>query len=254
MTYLARRHRSVVRTRRGRPALSGVTDVLETLGLAAVSPAVAIGRVLGHAAISASRTDSSECLPAADAATATIDAKWQEISKTWNPNGNFSPADMNKVVTEVFRALNVARIDVTFSPHSTSDAGDVISQALDDIGKKLDQGATYVQAVKQAQDQGVNVISSPGFKDWVVTSYIAVSTAYATRAVLECDVSWLQKVSDFLDAIGQVVSRVVDIAIKAGDTALDIVDDTLDAYKYIKWGAVAVGVWWILNEMKKRRA
>lgn len=199
-------------------------------------------------------SDSTECLPAADAATAALDAKWYDIAQNWNPTGNFSPADMDKAITATVKALSDAQVAVMFAPQTTRDAGEQIAQAIDSIGKRLQQMAPYATAVQDAKNTGATVINSPNFKQWITGSLVDVSAAYATRAVLECQVSWLQTAQDAIDAVRSIVMRMVDVVVKAADTVLNVTDDIFDAYKYIKYGAIALGVWWLVNKMKKSAA
>lgn len=240
---IARRQKVVRRTRPRPPAMGGL---LEFLG-AALTPATAIGAVLARRTVA----DQTACLAQADQVTAALDAKWYGIAQNWNPTGRFSPSDMNAAVAATIKTLNDAQVAVMFAPQSAEDAGMVISQSLGEINEKLKAAAQYTQAIGQAQATGATVIDSPGFKTWVTSSLVVASGGFATRAILDCNISWLQKASDYMDQVWAVVSKIVDVAIKAGETVLDVADDTLDAYKYLKWGALALGAYWILTKVKK---
>lgn len=243
MTYIAKRRRQMSRRTAARhQPLSGLFDLISGTG----NPAAEIREIVQPSFTS----DSTECLPNADAATAAIDARWQDIAQNWNPTGNFAPSDMDAAITATIKALSDAQVTVMFAPKTTSDAGEMIAQSIDDIGKKLRQAAPYATAVQDAKNTGATVINSPGFKTWITTSLVVVSAAYATRAVLDCQLSWLNTAANVIDSVRAVVMRIVDIVVKAADTVLEVVDDTLDAYKYIKYGAIAVGAIWLLTKLK----
>ncbi len=260
MTYLATRIR---RNARVRPRSLGdtFTDMVNaipaTLGIEPSSPSDATLPLIAALKANGTITDDTtqeDCLAAANASVASLDAKWYAISKTWNPVGNFSPADMNTVIATTMEGLTNAKIAVTLSPHNTGDAADTINQAVSEVDRWLNAVQPYLQALVNAKAANATVVKAPGFKTWVIQSMIAMSSAYVVRSVQECNVTWLNTVSDYFDKIIAVAMRVVDIAIKAGDVALDVVGDTLDAYKYVKWAAVGVGAWLLIQWMKKAKA
>ena len=226
--------------------MQGLGGVLDFLG-AAVSPLTAISDVFSSRTVA----DQTACVAQADQITTALDAKWYGIAQNWNPTGRFSPSDMNAAVAATIKTLSDAQVAVMFAPQSASDAGMMISQSLGELNDKLKAAAQYTAAVGQAQSTGATVIDSPGFKNWITSSLVVASGAFATRAILDCNVSWLQKASDYMDQVWAVVSKIVDVAIKAGETAINVVDDTLSAYTYIKWGAVALAAYWLLTKVKK---
>lgn len=248
MTYISNRirarHRHIARAR---PALSGITDVVTDLFISTPGAIVA--------SIFREKGEDPNCITIADTSTAALDAKWQNIAQNWNPTGRFSPSDMNAAITMVVKVLSDAQVAVNFAPPSTSDSGDLISQALDDINKRLQQMAPYAQAVTQAQASGATVINSPNFKTWITTSLVAASGAFATRAVLDCRADWIDKASSWFDQVTSVVMKIVDVVETAAETTIDVVGDTFSMLQYVKWVALGVGAWWLwANVLKPKRA
>lgn len=246
MSYISnriqRRRQVMRRVQQPPPALGGILSFI--IGGTAGS---AVADVLGRRTVD----DQTACLAQANEATAALDAKWYNIAQNWNPTGNFTPADMNATIAATVKTLADAQIAAMFAPKSAEDAGEMIAQSLDEINDKLKAMAPYAEAVVRAQQTGATVITSPGFKDWVTKSLVVASGAFAVRAMLDCNMTWLYKAQDYMDQVWAVVSKVVDVVIKVGETAVDVVGDTMDAYKYLKWGALALGAFWIITKVKK---
>lgn len=228
------------------PAMGDFLDFL----LGGGTPSSAIANTLKN--MKPNYEDQLKCIGDANAATAALDAKWYDIAQNWNPTGNFKPSDMSAMLNATFKLLSDAQVAVMFAPHTTADAGEQISQALGDLNTKMKEAAPYQEGVTNAQASGADVINAPGFKDWVTSAMVVASGAYAVRAVMECNVSWLQKVSDAIDAVKAIVMRVVDVAITGAETVLDVVDDAFSAYKYIKWIALGGAALWLVLELKKK--
>jgi len=232
---------------KGKPSLHGLGGLADDIfgTVFGLGPAQAIANVFTQ------KGEDPSCIAQADAATAKLDATWQNIAQNWNPTGNFSPTDMDNAISMVVKTLSDAQVALQFAPPSTADSGDVISQALGDINTKLQQMAPYAQAVTNAKASGASVINSPNFKTWITTSLVVASAAFATRAVLDCNVSWMDKAQQWFDQVSAVVMKIVDVVITAGETAIDVVGDAFDLMKYIKWGALAVGAYWLYTKFKK---
>lgn len=185
------------------------------------------------------------------AIVAGLDAKIQNLAAAWNPTGVFMPADVNTLVSAVVQQLMGAKAVVLVAPASVSDQLEVRMQAVDDIDKQYADGARFSQAATAALASG-GVVNAPDLKDYVLRSLLAASNGYVTAAVLTCNVSWLQSVSDALDSVGALALKILGIIATAVETIVDVADSTLSTADFlakysgpIVIGVGALAVWWM---------
>lgn len=234
MTYLpTKRPRKRMTKPQTRQAMGGLLDFL----FGAATPGAEIAQ-----AIEDDASTQVACTLQADTQTANLDALMQQIATTWNPVGNYAPGDMNKASAAVYGMLEQAKVAVINSPNTTGDAPDMISQALDDITKYENRGIQYQQAIAQAMAAGTQVIAAPQFKDWVTASLVAASGAFATRAVLDCNVTYLDTAYSYMQQVWGVVQTIADVVVNAASTVLNVVDNTAKIADFLSSNLIPIAV------------
>ena len=202
----------------------------------------------------------SGCIDDANAQVASLDAQTLDLAKNWNPTGFYSPADVQRLVTQTMALISSATDAVGQAPRSTADAETQIQQALDTLFQKGQKALVYTQAIGDAAKQGKDVINASGLKGWVLDSMNAASNALVTSAVLECNTPWLASavmaLAPLFAALAGVAKSVVNAVLKIGETALKIAEDLPEIWTIVKWGTVAaVSIWALLQlaNMRPRR-
>ncbi len=197
-----------------------------------------------------------ECVNKANMSSAVvaIDNQVSNLARTWNPTGFYTAADVNKLYATINTAVAQARIPLATAPHTTSDADTVIRQAGSDLDRALAKGQVFVNAMAAAQKAGISTIDAPGMKMWVLQSLNAVSSAYVTVAALQCRQTWLDTAAGWIASAVAAVRAVVGVVIKAGQTALKVVESTIDVTgvvaKYLPWLALAVGSYFVYTKVR----
>lgn len=182
-----------------------------------------------------------------------IDAMTMELAKNWNPTGFYSPADLSTVTQQINGLIGQARVAVSAAPQSTSDAQQVILQAIANLDKSSANLALYTAAIATARANGTTAINAPGLKTWVTNSLVDISQAFTTVAVLECRMTWLDTAVAIFTTAYNVLKRIVGLVIKAADTVLKVADDVLGLYDVLKWGAIGVGALYAIQWLGKMR-
>ncbi len=196
------------------------------------------------------------CLNTANASAKVqqIDGRIEDLAVNWQPTGFYKPDQLKTIYNEVTlriaeanSALNTAMLT------STSDAVRQVNQARAYLNRATERGTVYARALTQAAATGVQVLDSPGLKNWVLQSLVNVSQAYTTVGVLACQSSWLDYVAAAITKAWQVIKAIVGVAVKIGETVLKVADDLPQIWTVLKWGALAAaGVFGVIKLKKYR--
>jgi hypothetical protein len=189
------------------------------------------------------------CLDQANAATAALDQRTQNLAATWHPTGFYSPADVQQIVSETLSLVNSGTNAISTAPNSTDDAESQRDQAQAKLSQQGQRSMVYVEALRNAAATGATVLNAAGLKTWVLDSMQAVSSALVTAAVMECNMPWLASAiiafQGYFDALASVVMRVVGVIVKVGDNVLDVADNVGTLFTVLKWGALIAGGAWL---------
>lgn len=188
-----------------------------------------------------------DCLNQANQQTAGLDAKIQQIGKSWTSTGIYTPDDLRSAINEILPLLANAADAVRASPNATRDAEMAKDSALDDTNTQFQRGQVYIAALGKALTEGVPNVSAPGFKEWVMRSMTAASNALTVAGVMRCNMTWLAtgvmtymvwftRIQNVVVRIGKVVIKVGAAVLDAGETTADIL---LFAGKYLPFVAIA---------------
>lgn len=250
MTYLVSRSKLSRARPRARAAgpLSGILDFLEDIA----TPGLAQVRT-------ASESAGSPCLNAATAETADFDAKTDDLSRTWTPNGFYSPGDVYSLVNQTLGILaqGTAALDKVLAGDFPQSAKDALVMVRSQTQDKVTQGAVFAQAVTTAKTTGANVIDAPGLKHWIVTSMSAASVALNSASFVVCEQPWWVSALLFFksafDVLYAVCKAIVGAVVKFGEVVLKVPDALGTMLTYAKWGALIGGAAFLYYELDKRR-
>jgi hypothetical protein len=185
------------------------------------------------------------CLDEANAKVAGLDAKTQDLARTWMPNGFYTPAELQHLLVSTMELANSAMNALSEAPTSTSDASSQIQQAVTKLGQQGQRSMVYVEALRKATASGATVLNAAGLKTWVLDTMQAVSSALVTAAVMECNMPWLASAiimfQSMFDALASVAKRIVGVVVNVGDTVLDVADNIGNIVTILKWAAILGG-------------
>lgn len=191
----------------------------------------------------------SQCLQQANAATAPFDAKVNDIAQNWQPTGFYTSDDIRSIVGSVMAVIQQAQATLDQAAKEPNASQDSVMRATDDLANAGKRSLDYLQAATQADAQGTRTINAIGLKRWVTDSLGAASSAMVTAAVIGCITPWwVNALATFQSAFDQawtVVKAVIGTVLQIGEDALNVVDHLQDIYTVLKWGALALGGYWV---------
>ena len=129
------------------------------------------------------------------------------------------------------------------------------------LTKYKDRSKGYVKAVADARAAGINAVNAPAFKSFVISSMRSISDAYVTATVLQCRYSWIEKWLDkaynAMASIGAVAAKIVGVALKVGEAAINAVDTAgsiaAAIVTYAPYAALGLGAYLLYHFVKKRQ-
>jgi hypothetical protein len=187
---------------------------------------------------------------------ARIDAATERLAKNWRPaSSKFSVADVQGMASFIATENVKAKIPLVSAPYSTSDARTVVLQAQDDLAKNDERVQAWIAAVNQAKAAKATAIDVPGFKDDVLHSLVRISQAYATRAVLDCNLTWLDAAAAAVEAGVDRAMRIASLVVQLGEKIIKAAGAPFDIISWLgKYGpvsAVGLGALYIFRKTRK---
>lgn len=245
MTYAKIAHRRYVRRPSARPrGLAGFLD--DIMG----------GPVIGPLR-SPEGTDTSVCLEQANAAVAPMDAKIDDLIKTWSPTGFYTSEDIRSFVSATMAVLRQGQAALDQAAGEPQASQESILRATDDLARFGGRSLDYLQAASAADQQGIRVVNAPGFKRWITDTLASASSALVTATVIGCIRPWwvgaLSAFQRAFDAVYAVAKRFVGAVVAIGETALEIVGDLPEIYDLLKYAAVGAGIYWLLLHLRSQK-
>jgi hypothetical protein len=184
---------------------------------------------------------SALCPAAAYTQTVPIDNLAGNMQSAWNPTGYFSPDDVDAITGQQLNVMKTAWDALTqaYANVNKTDAPDAQS-SLDDAQARLarvsSQTNDYIQAVKDARNQGLDAIYAPGMKDWALETLRATSWALQNSYNVICQVpSWIQILGAAVDActaFSNIVLAIAGLVIQAGQAVYHAADK---AFTFLGW-------------------
>lgn len=192
--------------------------------------------------------DFKECDTRADADHASLFAKANDLAKNWNPTGYYTPDEVTEVVRATYAVLQQASdvLDQTDKEIPQRDWGGEESGYAHSIGlkradlhRKFREGTVFVDAVREAKAQGIQLLDVTGLKRWVVNSMLDAASSIYASSLLMCIMPWWMGA---LGAMAEVFEHLVEIAKligaalkRAGQIVLKVPDTIGTLLTVAKW-------------------
>jgi len=193
------------------------------------------------------------CLNQANDATASFDAKVNDLAQNWQPTGFYTASDIRSIVGSVMATITQAQALIDRAASEPNASQDSVMRATDDLANAGKRALDYLQAANQADAQGTRSINAAGFKRWVTDSLGAASNAMTTAMVIGCITPWwvgaLAAFQSAFDRAWTVAKAVIGTVLQIGEDALTVVDHLQDIYNVVKWGALAFGAYWLWTKV-----
>lgn len=190
-----------------------------------------------------------QCLDQANQQTAPFDAKIDDLAKNWQPTGFYTPDDIRSLVKQALAVVQQAQATLNQAAAEPSASQDSVMRATDDLGRAGSRSLDYLQAATQAEQQGIRVVNAPGLKRWVTDTLGSASSAMVTASVIGCITPWwvgaLAAFQSVFDKAWSAIRSVAGAALAIGETVLKVAGDLPELYDTLKWGALALGAYWI---------
>ena len=195
-----------------------------------------------------------QCIDQANAEVAPFDQKIDDLAKNWNPTGFYSPDDVRKIISTAMATVQQGQSAVNRAIQEPNASQDSLMRATDDLARAGSRSLDYLQAAKDAEQQGLTAVNAPGLKKWVTNTMAAASSAMVTASTISCMTPWwVSALAAFQVAFDQawtVIRQVVGAVLAIGETALKIAEDLPELYDKLKWVAVGLGVLYFWSRIK----
>lgn len=202
----------------------------------------------------------ASCLLEADAKTAEMFAKRQEVKTRWNPTGTYTPDQLEAVVDAAFRMMRDAGVmilDKALADPQLPSGRSELTKARNEIFDQESKQFVYRDAIRDARAKGVEQISAPGLKSFVIGAMEVTQAAAFVAAKVACRRPWwldvlvaalriFKAAADFILSIPGIIYNAAKAAVKAAETIGTII-------KYSLYGGVAIGAWWLYKKYGRRR-
>jgi hypothetical protein len=221
--------------------------------------------VQGATGIDVGGARAAACAPDADASVANLSAQINDVERTWNPTGFFSPDQIRTIVLQTNDYGNVA-VNQMISAVSGIDSFEdktASKQAFDDARgsffQTMQKGLLFLAAANKAEDEG-KAVDAPGLKFWVLDAMKESRKLTRAAAFIACNVSLLERfvsaVNAAIDKLIEVIKAIVGVVLAAGQKALSVAGDffglMLTLLRYAPYVALAGGGYYIYKRVKDR--
>ena len=127
-----------------------------------------------------------DCLAQANAATAPLDAKIDDLAKTWTPTGFYTTDEVRSLIGQTMTMIRGAQTVLDQAMETPSASHDSVIRATDDLARAGKKSLDYLAAANEADQAGFRTINALGLKDWVLSAMGAASSAISTAAAISC--------------------------------------------------------------------
>jgi hypothetical protein len=170
------------------------------------------------------------CVNAANLITAPLDAKVNDIARTWNPPDTFTGGQIRAVVASVYSVLDQGQSALTQAAAERGVADALLSDIASELKIVADhraQAELYLQAAQQADSSG-NPVKAPNFKQWILNAMNEGSSAITVAYTVGCVTPWwasiFQAFSLAFDSLYALLKTVTGIAVKVGAAVVNAVE------------------------------
>jgi hypothetical protein len=193
-------------------------------------------------------SEQQQCINQANQAVAPLDAKIDDLVRTWQPTGFYTSADIRDLIGATMQVVAQAQAVVDQAAAEPNASQDSVMRATNDLARAGGRSIDYLDAARTADQQGLRVINAVGLKRWVTDTLASASSAVVTGSVIGCLRPWwvgaLAVFQQVFDVAWAVAKRLVGVVVAAGETVLEVAGDLPEIYQILKWGLLAGGVYW----------
>lgn len=258
MTYIQDRGSALSRYRRPRKrssqAMGGLFEFIDD----AVGGMFGGGTDIGKARELACGVD-------ADSSVGQMDAQINDVERTWNPTGFFTPDQVRTVVLETNAygntAVNqmIAAITNVDSFEDKRGSQAAFDDARGSFFETMQRGTLFLAAANKAEGEG-KAVDAPGLKIWVVQAMKESRKMSRAAAFIACNISTFERfvraVNAALDKLIDVIKAIVGVVLAAGQKAISVAGDffglMLGLLKYLPYVAVAGGGYYLYRRYQDR--
>ncbi len=225
------------------------------------------GRRGGRALHGLALAGDTDCHARAEADSASLLARAQELSKDWNPTGYYTPDEVEKVLKATYAVLSQAsdlldRADAEIPQRDwdgdESDQTHAVAIKRADVLKKFQEAQTFQQAWLKAREQGIALLDAPGLKRWVVNAMVTAANSVFAASYVSCITPWwigaMRVMAEFFEK-AIAIAKVIGTALKmVGQTILEVPDTLSTVLTVAKWSLIFGVPMYVLYRMKARGA
>lgn len=194
------------------------------------------------------KSEQQRCIDQANQDTAPFDAKIDDLVRNWNPTGFYTSQDVRDLIGSTMRTVQQAHATLDRAAAEPNASQASVMRAANDLSRAGGRSIAYLDAAREADQQGLRVLNAPGLKRWVTDTLAASSSAVVTAAVIGCITPWwvgaLAAFQGAFDATFGLAKRLVGAVLAIGETALKVAGDLPALYDILKWGLLAGGIYW----------
>jgi hypothetical protein len=194
-------------------------------------------------------TSEAQCVEAGNVVASPIDAKIADLSKSWNPSGLYTTADVRSLISETMKVVAQAQATLDQAASEPTASQESVLRATDDLARAGGRSLDYLQAASMADQRGIRVVNAAGLKGWVTDTLAAASSAVVTATAIGCIAPWwasaLATFQSVFDRVWSVIRLIPGAVLAVGETVLKVANDIPDLYEIIKYAAVAGGLYWV---------
>ena len=205
------------------------------------------------------KSETNQCIDAANQKTAELDAKATDLNKNWNPTGIYTTQQMQSLVQQTMATLLAAStgvLDKAISePQADGTRASLMLKRAAIQRKMSDEGLVFTKALGAAMNANIGVVDAPGLKRWIVNSMLVASDAIGAAYAVSCLTPWwvgvLAAFQSAFDKLYGAAKIIVGTAVALGEQVLKIPDAIGEIWTYAKWGAVGLILWWAYENVPK---
>jgi hypothetical protein len=202
--------------------------------------------------------DEQACRDASTRASADLAARTLDLARNWKPTGFYTPKDLEAMLNQTWSILTKA--GAALDQVLADDFADkTTARSLrNSLSNRFGESQVFVTALNEAKNKGITVIDAPGFKAWVVKAMNEAQLDYEHVAYMACIRPWFVGVISVaytaFDLAVKVAKAMVAATVAAGQAVVKAADFLSTAWDVLIWGGGAMGLLWLVTQLKSRKS
>ena len=198
----------------------------------------------------------NRCKDKASGTMASHDAEIENTINTWKPSGFYTVTQFEQILNFTIGLQSAARNALTTAMNDGNLAAHraVLSKAEGDLASDPRLNPTvFVDAIRTAKSQGIDVIEAQGFRRFVLANLTAAREVWFWIFYVQCArplilVSAMNAIGQAFDALLAVLKAAKDAIVAAGQAILkipDLLSTIFSVLKVIPWVVLIGGGYWV---------